>query len=414
MTRYLSHALQAVEPGFSHGLRRLERANGNPSSDIRLTTEVLRQTQSKLRELGLDPNDTTAEELYHHLQAKIKDDDARLTKTLRSKAAKHVSAEADVVDGMVHALKELLDSKSCFAMKPSKLKALLKATPPKKAMRRLGYRSLDSFLKHELPVSVLTAAWLTEGEAWQKRFLDQYKKLAPNDFETRNIQLLPLNSSRWQTLAKDVVEQNRHNLICFKELGAIVFLPLKVNVPEGAVTVSLSLALHELNAIRASSTFLKISQVRTNFGMAVQTVASDEPRLSSELLDQVVPWNLVHRYYSRLSERFHSDVFEPYLQLEDMVWQPVEKTLADIEPSLKFWEQTGHLGMLDGSKPVSFNLVDAAVNYCNNIPYNQRAVHFFQRSLWHELLLKYLHHQPVEDSVLAELQPEFATEKVLV
>ncbi|HEX7632869.1 MAG TPA: hypothetical protein VF401_00935, partial [Candidatus Saccharimonadales bacterium] len=154
MTRFLSESLQAPEPFFRLGLKHLESANGHPGTDIRFSTEVLQSTQAKLRELGLDPKDTTAQELYHVLEQRIKEDDARLTRTLRTRAATHVSAEAEVTAGMIHALKELPDSKQCFALKPSVLKAILKKTPPKKAMKALGYRSLDSFLKHESVVSV--------------------------------------------------------------------------------------------------------------------------------------------------------------------------------------------------------------------------------------------------------------------
>ena len=413
MTRYLSHALQANEPSFSLGLGRLEAANGNPSSDIRLSNEVRHQTNSKLRELGLDPNDTTAEELYHVLQMRVKQDDDRLTKTLRTEAAKHVSAEADVVAGMIHVLKEQPESKRCFAMKSSRLKALLKNAPPKKAMRRLGYRSMDSFLKHEAPISILSAAWVVEGETWQKHFLDQYKKLQSSDFEDRSILIVQMDSARWKSLAQEIVDQTRHNLICFKGMGALVFLPLHQSAPAGTVTVSLGLALHELNEIRASTTYMKLSQVKSDFGLAVQTIASDEPRLSSEMLDESVPWHLVHRYYARLSDEFRAEVFEPYLQLEDMVWQPVEKTLAQIEPSLKFWEHTNHLGVLDGREPVSMNIVDVAMNFCNKIDYKDRGVHYFQRSLWHELLMRYLRHQPIEDSILTELQPQLAAERAI-
>jgi hypothetical protein len=413
MTRFLSQALQAEEPFFRQGLQRLELANGNPSSDIRLSAEVNHVTKQKLLELGLDPHDTTARELFNALQQKVRQDDARLSKVLRTKAATHVSAEADIVDGMVHALKELPDSRRCFTLKASSLKTLLQNVPPKKAMKQLGYRSLASFLKHEAPVLILAAAWLTEGEGWQKRFLDQYKKLQPRDFESRNIAILQPDSKRWQNLAAKTVEENRHNILSFKELGALIFLPLPKDVPAGAVTASLSLALHELNEIRASSTFLKLCQVKSDFGQMVKTVASDEAHLSSKMLDQPVPWHLIQRYYSRLSDRFREEVFEPYLQLEDMVWHPVEKALASIEPSFNFWHQTDYLGLLDGHKPVSLNLLDSALSFCNRLPYEQRAVHFFQRSLWHELLLRYLKHQPVEDTVLTELQPQLAEERVL-
>jgi hypothetical protein len=71
------------------------------------------------------------------------------------------------------------------------------------------------------------------------------------------------------------------------------------------------------------------------------------------------------------------------------------------------------LGMLDKNRPVSFNVIDAALNYCNQLPFEKRLSHYFQRSLWHELLLRYLRHESVEQSVIGQLQPEFATEKAL-
>ena len=72
MTRFLSDSLNAPEPFFRLSLRKLETANGGPNADIRFSTEVLQAAQEKLRELGLDPHDTTASELYHVLQERVK------------------------------------------------------------------------------------------------------------------------------------------------------------------------------------------------------------------------------------------------------------------------------------------------------------------------------------------------------
>jgi hypothetical protein len=412
MTRFLSEALQAPEPFFRLGLRRLEADNGHPNTDIRFSTEVLRATRDKLRQLGLDPSDTTAEELYHVLQERIKADDARLTKTLRTQAATHVSAEADVVAGMIHALKELPDSKRCFALKASVLKTIIKRLPPKKAMKQLGYRSLDSFLKHETPVSVLAAAWLCEGAAWQHHLLDQYKHLKPSDFEDRNISLTQPDAKRWRDLAESTVAQKKHNLLSFKELGALVFLPLSADAPAGSTTASLALALHELNEIRAGSTFLKLCQVRADFGRLVQMVVSDEPHLNSKLLDQPVPWQIIQRYYACLTHPGREEAFEPHLRFEDIAWHPIEQTLSAIEPGFEFWQRSAHLGLQDQRRPVSLNVVDAALNYCNQLPFEHRVVDYFQRSLWHELMLRYLQHKPVEETVMAELQPQLAEEPV--
>lgn len=413
MTRFLSELLRAPEPFFRHGLQKLEAANGHPAADIRFSTEVSHATRQKIQELGLDPDDTTPAELYHALQERMKTDDTRLERTLRVRAATHVSAEADAIDGMVHALQELPDSRQCFALKPSALKSLLKKTPPKKALKQLGYRSLDSFLKHEAPVSALSAAWLSEDASWQRRFVNQYKQLKATDFETRRVSITHLKSQRWQTLASQVVADNKHNILAFKELGALVFLPLPAEVPAGSTTASLSLALHQLNEIRAASSFLKLCQVRPDFGKIVQTVARDEPSLNSKLLDQAVPWHIIQRYYARLTHRSGEEVFEPHLQLEDMAWRPVEKTLSAIEPSLAFWHHSAHLGMLHDRGPVSLNIADAALNACNNLPFEKRLSHYFQQSLWHELLLRYLRRDTVERAVIGELQPELAEERVI-
>lgn len=412
MTRFLSESLQAAEPYFRLGLRRLEAANGNPSADIRFTSEVRQATRAKLSQLGLDPDHVSPADIYQALQDRVAADDARLTTRLRSAAATHVSAEGEVVDGMLHILKELPESRRCFALKNSVLRSLLKQMPPKKAMKQLGYRSLDSFIKHESPVLILTAGWLLESNAWQKRFLEQYKKLQPNDFENRSIMLLQPDSAKWRQLSAGIVDHHKHNLISFKEIGALIFLPLPRHIPAGAVTASLSLALHELNEIRAASAFIKLNQTKGNFGKVIQNIAMSEPRLSSRLLDEPVPWHLVQRYYARLSDRFREEIFEPYLQIEDMVWHPIEHTLASIEPAFKFWQETAHLGVLHGRRPVSINLMDTVLNYCNHITFEHRVVHYFQRTLWHELLLRYLHHGPVEQTVLAEFQPQLAAETV--
>ena len=94
---------------------------------------------------------------------------------------------------------------------------------------------------------------------------------------------------------------------------------------------SLALALHALNEVRASSTFLKLCQVRPDFGTIVQTVATTEPQLQAHLLDKQVPWQLVQRYYARLQQHFREELFEPHIRLEDLSWHGVEQAMSLIE-----------------------------------------------------------------------------------
>lgn len=409
MTRFLSDSLQAPEPFFRLGLRRLEAMHGNPSNDIRLTSEIIQQTQSKIRMLGLDPLNTTPKELYRVLGERLKADDAALIKMFRTSAASYVSAEADITDGLTYTMKELAKQTSCFAIKSSKIKSIIRKLPPKKTMKLLGYRSLESFLKHESVVSILAAAWFTEAPSWFDQLSNMYEKLKPSDFESRHITVFNPTSKKWASLASQKVYERKHNLICFRELGAIVILPLPSNIPEGVVTVSTTLALHEFNEIRTCGTFLKFCQVRPDFGELVQMVVDSEPRLSSSILERPVPWHLIQRYYKHLSEDLKNELFEPHIHEDDMVWHSIEHDLSKLLSRLKFWQGNSHLALMDDHAPVSLNILDTALSVCNHLPFERRISHAFQKSLWNELLLKYLNHDTVEQTVLTQLQPQLQT-----
>lgn len=281
-------------------------------------------------------------------------------------------------------------------------------------MKLLGYRSLDSMLKHESFAALLAAAWIVESAAWRKAMLEQYKRLAAADFETRDIIIVNPTSARWQSLAQKVVDEKRHSVLGFRELGAVILLPLPATVPPAITTTMLILALKSMNEIRASSTFLKLCQVRPDFGAVVQTVVSGEPAFAADFLDEPVQWQIIQRYYARFREAFKGEVFEPHIQPEDLSWHSIELVLQHLEPSLGFWRGTGHLGVLHEHRPISFNVIDVALNYCNQLPFTQRITHHARLSLWHELLLKYLKHDGVEQTVLSQLQSELVTEPALL
>jgi hypothetical protein len=408
MSQTLSELLGAPELSFHLNLRRLEQASGHLSHDVRLASEVMLTAHAKVHDLGLDEHDSTGPEIYAALGERLKADDARLTHALKA-----ISKEDDPMAAVAHALRTVPLSRSCFALKATAAKALLKKSVPKKAMKQLGYRSFDSMLKHESVPLLFTAAWLSESAAWQRGVIEQYKNLKATDFELRDVAIVYPTSSRWQKLSQTVVSTKRHNIVSFKELGAIVLLPLGTETPRLATTTTLLLALDTWNEIRAGSTFLKLCQVKSNFGKTVQSVVLDEAQLPADLMDQPVPWHIIQRYYARFKQAFRPEVFEPHIVREDLSWHSVEKVLAHLEPSMEFWKGTTHISELYDHKPVSFNMLDVALNYCNNLPYEQRIVQYCRTSLWHELLLRYLNPDNVERTVQQALQSEFATEPAL-
>ncbi|HET8708798.1 MAG TPA: hypothetical protein VFL85_00800 [Candidatus Saccharimonadales bacterium] len=411
MTRVLSELLGAKEPMFHRGVEKLESASGHNSTDIRLSSEINRGVQRKLHDLGLDPKDTTGEELYQALAERLKADDERLLRALREKFGDDKSG---TITQVASALRQVPVPRSVYALKTAVAKRVLKKIQPKHVMKRLGYRSFDSMLKHEQPATLLAAAWLVETAVWHKQMLEQYRKLKASDFELRTMAIVCPDTKRWADFATELVHEKRHTVLPVKELGTVVLLPLPAKQPPAATTVTLLLALHVMNDVRAASTFLKLCQVKPDFGQLVGSIVAEEPALDSSIFERPVPWQIIQRYYARFSDRFRGEVFEPHVQADDLAWHSIERILTYIEPSMEFWRHTANLSLLHNHQPVSMNIIDVALNYCNGLPYRNRIVRYFQHSLWHELLIRYLKHERVEQSVLAGLNAELVDEPVLI
>jgi hypothetical protein len=408
MTRVLSELLAAPEPMFRLSLTRLERSAGQPNADIRLSTEILHGMQSKLKELGLDPHDTRGEELYAMLGAHLEMSEKLFVETIRGKSTKN----KDIVAQVIKALEKEISPRTCFALKNAAAKRLLKANMPKKVMKVLGYRSADSMLKHESAASLYAAATLIESDLWTKKIVKCYDKLKVTDFEIRPITFEHPTLKRWQKLSESVVAARKHNILSFKELGSVVLLPLPEKQPDLIALTTAVLTLHAVNEIRAASTFLKLHQVRPQFGTVVRKVVLGETYLPSTLLDQPISWNTVQSYYARLSDSIRAELFEPVLQAEDFTWHAIEQVLARIEPSLKLWEGTAYLGMLDDSKAISCNLTDLILSHCNRLPFADRQLQYFRSNLTSELTLRYLDSDRLHEAITGQFTKHLATEPV--
>src|ERR1700704_5633190 len=114
MTRYLSLALGATEPVFSQSIEQLEQASGRPSTDIRLSSEMMQHARTKIAELGLDPSDTTGPELYNALREKLHQDEVRVRQAL---GIDQEASPTEIVQRVQQFLDHLDMPKSCFALK---------------------------------------------------------------------------------------------------------------------------------------------------------------------------------------------------------------------------------------------------------------------------------------------------------
>jgi hypothetical protein len=403
MSGFLSDLLGAREPQFTHAIKELETASGDPSADVRLITDITTKIHRKKRELGLDPNDTTGKELYSALKDLVKKHDQF---TVAAIGGRDDSDVDDILSRLPKALQKLAGNTKVWAIKASAAKRLLQKTPPRGVMKHLGYRSIDSMLKRESVAEIYAALRFAESPQWLRKYVQSYTHLKPSDFEIRDIEIVLMDSKRWGKLAEPFVLKKRHNITALKEFGVIAILPLPIKQLPGVGITTLGLLLHYINELRLYSAYFKFQQVKPHFGQILIDTLLNDPPATAIMAHQPIHWRIIQRYYGKQSRAAHPEIFEPHVQPEDLSWKPAEDLLYKLEPALLFWQDLGWVGAMHNSRPLSFNLMDNAINYCNSLPYAQRAGHHLRDDLLSELLTRYLDQKSLERQVLKQLDNE--------
>jgi len=404
MSRVLAQLMGAAEPAFRAQLQRLEQAAGLPGADIRLMMHIINETRSKIRDLGLDPHDTTGPELYQALQIRLEADEGRIREAL---GLQMEASAADVVEACKKYLSAVKLETQSFVVKQPAMRALLKKLQPKATMKRLGYRSMDSMLKHEPLPQLLAATLMVESADWHRKRLEAYKKLKATNFEVRKATFHAPATRHWPELTSYYAEAYRHNLITLPELGAVVLLPMEQDLPGLAVT-TLVLSVQSVNDMRALGSYLKLQQVRPDFGQVFAECVQHEPLAATELAGEPLPWKVVQWFYGHGHSAYHPDAFEPHVQPEDLAWHEAEDILTSLHPAMEFWQGGQLLALLDGGQPVSLNLLDVALGVCNKIDYANRIVHHMRENLGRELLARYLHQDNLQNMLLGKLDAQLA------
>ncbi len=406
MSRVLGTLLGAHEVSFRLQLQQLERAAGTPSADIRLATQIMHATRQKIRELGFDPADTTGPELYEALQARLRKDEVRVRASLDIRAD---MPPVEILQNIQRKLKTLDQHSDLYVIKQSKMKQIIKKLKPKATMKRLGYRSMDSMLKHEPMAQLLAACQMTESADWQEARIHEYEKLQPKDFEPKRPNFVMPSTKQWPSIADSHALQHRHTIINVPELGTVVLLPMSQDVPGLAITTFV-LALHALNDMRALSAYIKLQQVHPDFGKNVSGAIAHEPLTEVEVGGDKLSWKSVHWFYGHGHAAYHPDVFEPHVQPEDLAWHNIEAAVSELHPALSFWEETEMLGLLYGDDAISLNILDVALGVCNKIEYTGRVLNNMRESLGRELLARYLHQDNLQTVMVTSLDDELSPE----
>ncbi|MEO8862731.1 MAG: hypothetical protein ABI354_00210, partial [Candidatus Saccharimonadales bacterium] len=299
MCKIIAELSQTDEQLMRETVKRLERSCGNPDVDLRLSSDIYGHTRMKLRALGLDPCDTKSKELYQALINLAARHDNFLSKSIGAQDG----TDADTIfKAIAKYIKRAKIPKSAWVIKSSSAKRLLKQTPPKNLKKALGYRSIDSMIKHERPAALVAVAREFEPATWQQKFTDSYKKLAARDFEMKSIEVVYLQDKRWREFGKKLATKRRNNILHSLEVGSIIMLPLPIKARSGTTLVSLLTVLDHINAIRSYSTRTKFRNLDVGFGKGLAHDLAYKNDKDIYVSGQAIDWRVIHRYFGSLNK----------------------------------------------------------------------------------------------------------------
>jgi hypothetical protein len=399
MSKALAQFLDKPETLISAAIAKLELLSALPSLDVRLLAEINTKLRSCTADLGLDADDTTSRELYYSARERFAQDMQKFSGELH--LGKNTNSD-EIARVVVNFFEESRVAPEVHALKRSVAKDILRSHPPRKLMKKLNYRSIDSMLKLENIAQLYAALPVVESERWLNVFWRDLAHVNPSDFETRKIELVIMPAKRWGSVAQDNSTES------IPQIGAVVVWSTKTTRKIGAFGLSLQIA-KSISDLKVSSGFIKLSQVQSDFGKTFVSAITDGLGHPAKLSSTPISWKSIFRHYGSYSKEEymdHMEQFGPHMLHEDLQVGHSLKSLADKSLVFKSWLGLEHVAQNIESKIVSLNPMDLLADHANDSGFDNRSRTHFEQSLWHELIDRYMKHAGVRTFVTNQLVPQ--------
>jgi hypothetical protein len=332
MSKILADLLDQPQTIVETAIARLEHLSGYESTDVRLLADINNQVRAKTAALGLDPDDTTSEELYHALRAKITTDNRVLTKRI---GLNSVNSPETFVRRFVEFIQHADIHPEIWALKWSTAKKMLREHPPKKLMKHLGYRSVESMLKRESTGEILAALPHVESERWLNVFWRELASVNPSEFEDRRVQIVVMYPGRWGRIAaSSFVETLPHTGVIALWLGQDI-------AKLGALGLGLQL-FEAVATLKAESSYLKLKQFEGGFGEQLLQVVKHDLHPLLKFTGLKVDWRTICHYLGKLDAASHAAWSPPHVSHEDIHTHKPLDILSRLDPALNWWSGLEH------------------------------------------------------------------------
>lgn len=379
MTKFLLRLFEAPEVSFRQIIDEYEAKSGRQSLDIRLTDSIRHESQVIHDFLSLH-DQPTEKELYYSLQNLARAENDLIEKMLDIDDR---TTPADIVKKVLNYLEKRLDVHQSYFIKPTIFKNYYKKHPPKKTMKLLGYRSVDSMLKRESLPLVASLVKGQESVEWNRSYDHFLGNFLASDGAAHDVSIKQIEPKAHNHLISGKIKLSyfiRESL----ELGQAVVVPMSKRFQND----TLSYVVAVVDAIRKMQlygSYYNYLRFQPDFGKRLQLVVQNGIHKGTEDYFSMM-WPAYFKYISD-----HTDdefINQPIINVPDVM----AKHFMLKAPWHKL--ETVAYGQ---DNPVSLNLIDVVTNTSNNIPFEQRFLHNAQQAIWDRLNIEYMkHRQDVE------------------
>ncbi len=386
MSKRLANTLQQPEALVEGIINKLEKLSGFSSHDLHFDSDTRQLLAKKTSQLALDPNDTSEEEFYWGLMHKFADANKYFEESYFG-SCKAVAEKMSVVAGMAN---NSLVAENVWSLKTSTAKKLLRKNPPKTLMKPLGYRSLESMLKHEDALLILGVAMSISSVHWTQVTKAQIGKLTTADYEEKPQQVVVLDS-KWVKLT------NKMTVITNNSSAGLVVLSPNALAAEVPLLSLLVITAQNLESGRVHSVAARMPELNSASSPFVASFGG-----------AAITWSSLVYHLGRLHQGDHPEILDPYIMPEHLMSRSISDRICSVHPVLNFWKDTGYLLKGHSTRQVSANIIDVATNFANNVSLGSNTTQAGRASYWNHLLHKYMQHPAVFDKILADIEGAFA------
>ncbi len=393
--------------------QKLDKLTGKSGVMQKIVEENEILVKRTLSELGLAPDQCSAEGVYDVLVTRLKHMDADLFKFF---GEPDLSKMANICGKLCDSAVMVNQPQKGFFIKKEKAIQMLEKFPPNNILEHFGYESVRELVEEESFASVFSALRFAQDQKWMHKFFDEaYNDLTEEDFEERDIEVKVLEM-KWLKVAEKFLEKKYHNLSHLKEFGVIFVIPLPIDT-EGETLRIFTLMLHYLNEVPFYSKLFRRFSREPGFSDKLKSL------LRGDVPEGVLPQpaknmniRIVQRYLAK-DDQSDFRLVEPHINPEAEHWYKAEGDLGKLSNmseikghALGYWQGLDFVGdyFHDGvfgkenEVLVSFDLIDLVMSLVKKgeIKY----LYHQQEALWNKIFVEYLGRdkvdQLVEDSII--------------